>query len=405
MRATTPTLLSIAEWREVINLHPYYLAQIGNDVPARSRGDCQGATFQWAWQDSEHLAREEIAQCIADAEELFRDKIGYYPAPKFITNEPQDYPRHYQADLYQGWGTPRGQYKSIKVNNGYVQNVGTELLTELDASIAVTLVDNDGDTIKESFNVTVPGLPSGTSASEIALFFTAVDRDDLPLSEWEIRPLRVSITGDTATIKGESVLLVKPNNQIGLDPEILSAAVASEGDTFVSEVAVYRRTVNTAETGALIWEYPGGCDNPPCEAVMSTGCFGVRNKELGWLAPRPAIYDTELAAFTVSYPDLCRAPDRVTVNYLAGYPRQANGKMDNLHARIISLLAAARLPNKTCGCGRADQRLTYYQSLPSDGEQKVYFNDMGGFGRKQGELEAWALAAPLSQGVIAAHGG
>lgn len=400
---TIPTLLTLEEFREIIGLHPYYFWQIGEGVPASSRGDCQSVMFQYAWQDSGQLAREEVADCIAQAEQMFANIAGYWPAPKFIISEQHDYPQHYQANLYSGYGTPRGQYKAVKLKWGYLQNIGTEELTLVNASVNVTFSDPDGDGVNERFTATVT-VPSGTLTGEVAAFFRAADRNDLELAGWEICPITVSISGTTCTITGKSILLVKPDNVLGLDPESLSADPSDEGNTFVSAISVYRRTVNVEDTGSLIWERYN-CDTPPCAVEIGTGCFGVRNKELGWVTPQPARYDSDTSQFIHAYPDcICRAPDRVTVNYLAGYPRQSNGKMDRTHARIIALLSAALLPNQKCGCDRADQRLFFYRSLPSDGEQNQYFDDPTPFGRNQGAIEAWKLAQPLMQGAGAMYG-
>lgn len=391
-------LLTLSEFRDQIYLHPLYLAQIGSDVPKRSRGACQNVFFEYPYQSSDQIARQEVLQTIHQAEELFRSQIGFYPAPKFIVNEAQQYPQHYQNNLYGGYGTPQGKYKSIQVNNGFVQNIGIELLTELDPSQAVVLSDPDGDGFNELFTTSV-AVADGVSADEIACFFITADRLNQPLTEWEIRPVSVTISGGVATITGDTVLLVKPINVLGLDPQILSADPVNDATNFVSAIAIYRRTVDTAETGSLIWEMPNNwCDTPPCSAQIETACFGVRDKEAGWITPRPATYDADLAAFTTLCTCQYRAPDRVTVNYLAGYPRQSNGLMNDTMARIISLLAITKLPNRTCGCARTDQIIKYYQSLPSDGEQKVYFNDMSPFGRERGALDAWALAEQFKQG-------
>jgi hypothetical protein len=68
--------------------------------------------FQWQQQ---HLSREEVAQAIADAEQMIADELLYWPAPKYFVDTPVEYPRPARRDLYGYGGTPRGEPKSVQL--------------------------------------------------------------------------------------------------------------------------------------------------------------------------------------------------------------------------------------------------------------------------------------------------
>lgn len=425
MRTSTKTLLSLYEWATVIGLNPFEVAQISRNLPARQNlyppvESCESTMFQHTYQSFDHLSRNEIGEAIAQAEELFASYVGYFPAPKYFLYEQVDYPLHYnvRANSQSGyfntgfptfpllWGygsnmpmrTSYDHFRTVQLKYGHVANVGIETLTQI-STIATVLSSKVGAAVMDTFTVTAPGLPAGTIASEIALFFVSGDRAGLSLEESEIKPLTVSISGATATITGSITLLVKPTLQEPLDPDRLDATDTS---IYAANVIVYRRTTDSTNQGYLLWSNVSPCDSPPCDASFQTSCFQAVDKERGVIAPIPASYDSTLAQFVAQYPTIgYREPDRVQINYLAGYPRQANGRMDTKHARIIALLATALLPNKTSGCVRADQRLSYYRDVPrtENGDPFVtpdmLNNPFRASGR--GALEAWSLMQPLIQ--------
>lgn len=401
MRANTPTLLSLDEFAAIIGMHPFYANQFGVNIPARSRGACQSVLYQDIWQDSDNISREEIAQAIALAEQQFHELAGYWPAPKFIETERHDYPKFYDKSYINAWTQPDWRYKSIKANSGYIQSVGTETLTLIDDTVAVTAQDYDNDGFDEAFSATV-AVTAGTDPSTLAVFFSSADRPiDGELNNWEIRPLSISVTGAVATIIGGRYLLTVPNLELEYDPQPLDA---TDNANYVTDIAVYYRTTDTSDTGSLIWEQVlAGCvdTTSPCDVVVDTACWIARDKDSGWLAPVSAQWDADTSAFVGNCPEICwRPPDRVTLNYLAGYPRQANGKMDNTRARIVALLAINHLPNRKCGCDRVDVRLEYWRQYPSDGQGNVFITPEQAnnpLGSSRGLIEAWKLLYPLIQ--------
>lgn len=393
MRSSTRSLLTLFEWSSIIGMHPFYLAQIGENVPARSRGDCQDVTYQNAFQNSDHLSREEIAEAIAQAEDLFAKNVGYFPAPKYIEDESILLVNDSYDYYYWRW-----RKQTIQTKYGHIQAVGSEALTLVDDEVAVVLSDTYSNGINDTFTATVT-VAAGTQPSAICAFFKTGDRGLLSLQESEIKPLLVTVSGTTATIKGHITLLVKPVEQLTLDPQSLDA---EDITIYADEIDIYTRAVDITDQGSLIWN--GVCDcNGACEVSLSEACFQTKSMELGILAPVFASWDADIDNFVASFP-CCAMPERVKVNYYAGYPREDNGRMNQENARIIALLATALLPNRTCGCSRADQRLLYYRNPPTNSQDQIIVSPQivdetakafGTTGR--GAIEAYRLMYPLIQ--------
>lgn len=400
-----PTSLSLFEWGEIIGLSPYWLQQIGDDVPVRGSVQnvgCEHVFFEKSWQAYEFLGRFEVLEAIAQAEQLFADIVGYWPAPVYIVDERHSYPRHYdrQFPIRYGMRAVSGQFKAIQTKYGQVKQVGTETLTSL-GDFPVVLSDETGSGIDDTFTIAAI-VPSGTLPAAIAAFFVSADRAGLSLEESEIKPLTVSIAGVNATITGHVSLLVLPELQLKVAPDTLSAIDTA---IYASDVTIYTREVDITDTGSLMWSNLLPCEQPPCEATLTTACFGVRDLETGWLEPVAAAWDETTEQFNAAYPCCVgRDPDRVAVNYYAGYSRQTNGKMNSKMARIIALLATGLLPNRLCGCSRADARLYYYRTLPTDEKSNLLIpratmeaagNALGNMTR--GACESWRLMEPLIQ--------
>lgn len=405
MRANTATLLTLWEWSQIIGLNPFFVAQIKNDVPERGNFlnvKCDNVLFQNAFQAYDFLSREEIADSIAQAEQLVSDILGYWPSPRYMVDEPHQYPRHFnrQYPYRYGMRASSGQYKSTQTKYGKIQVMGIESLT-LIGDFPVVLSDETASGIDDTFTVTA-AVPAGTTAAAIAAFFIEADRLNLSLAESEIKPLNVSITGNVATITGHVSLLVLPILQLAVAPPDLSALDTA---IYAAEIAIYSRATDITDTGSLRWINISPCEQPPCEVDIQTACFGIQDAELGFVYPLPAEWDTTAEQFNLHYPCCVgRDPDKLTVNYLAGMARQSNGRMDAKHAKIIALLATSLLPNRTCGCDRANQRLHYYRSLPTDEKSNLLMprevmeeagENLGNMGR--GAVESWMLMKPMIQ--------
>lgn len=401
MRANTPTLLSLAEFFEVLGFHPFYAAQLGLNVPARTRGDCQTVLYQDIWQNSDNTSREEIANAIKLAEDRFYQLMGFYPAPQYITAERHQYPSGYDKSFRSTWSQPGWKYKTVQLNAGFLTNVGTELLTLAEAGAPISPQDYDNDGFNEAFSVSAT-VPLNTDASDIVAFFIENDRVNNAQENYEIRPLKVTVSGTTATITGGRYLLLRPELALAYDS---CPADAVDNNSYVTQLDVYIRTTDQSESGTLTWVDWYQCPDSltsPCNVVIDTACFQARDLNQSVVAPIPATWDADLSSFVnTCCPNLAWSPPTyVEINYLAGWPRQANGRMLSVFAQVITRMAINYLPPRKCGCARVDIRWEYWNSFPTDGRQNTFVtpeqlnNPLGG---SNGLIEAWNLLQPYIQ--------
>lgn len=344
-------LLSIDQFADVIGLNPWGVAQVAKNLPAGTGNNCRCALYERSWMEDDKFSRAEIAKSINSAERMFANKMGYWPAPKIFEGKVQPFPR------------PAGRYEpipAIKLAWGYVQAIGKTVLTQVGDEHDVVREATMGEpTFKDSFEVIVP-VPSGTLASEIEVYFTPTDRSNLRLADWQIRPVVVSIEGINAVITGPSYLLAKPSHMQKMPPKNLDA---TDEETYVSKVVVYRRTLDTCQQGQLIW-LKGDCSTTPCQDKAVNACFQVVS---GRHSKLQASQVTTCSGNSLTATDLYRdyLPDKVSVNYIAGYPLQDNGLMNEWHAQIICWLAAALMVCETCACGCVRDMLKEYRSAPT----------------------------------------
>lgn len=364
--------MSIFEWAEYIGLNYWYVAGIGQGFPSDYElGLSAYPMFQQPWQVSDRLSRLDVAEALDRAERRLETVLGYYPAERFIVEQDGQYPQPSQIGRWTSMVDSQGRWKAVKANTGRIISMGVESLTEQETDVFVTYSDEDGDGVDDTFTV-VATVDIGTTADEVAVYFSSNDRFDEALTYYEVRPVRVSIDGTTATITGHKTLCVAPENYKGFrsDPLNLNDSI------FVSLLDVYRRTVDTTDQGTLVWENlppqwydyafrysPSDDYCYPCEVEVKAACFQIRNRELGYIAPAPAAYQSDSSRFLLSLPDEYKSPDRYYMNYRAGQQRQG-GRVPEPYRSWIAKLATAYLKN-TRGGGKDDDRaLRYYQSLP-----------------------------------------
>lgn len=370
MWSKTQTLLSLFEWAEFIGINPYFMAQIGQpreDI-AKMLGACQTVFLQSGHYNAENLGRDEIAEAIAQAEAMMRGFLGIPAAPLAVTQTVL-YPRPANLEYGQLWYQASGRLKPIKLQDGKIISTGSYTDTLVEAE-ATPVFDNPySDAFDTRFTITTT-VAAGTTADEIHCYYSTNDRIGLDLDQSEIKPVKVSISGNTATITGHKTCLVPPALMLTITPQPLDATDAS---TFVTEVDVYRRTIDLSDSGLLIWEHIADCENPPCSHAISAGCFAALDTEGGWVVPVPAEYDDAQLEFSRLYPAEYWAPDSVQVNYIAGFGRQ-NNRMRPQLARAIAQLACTLLPTKAMGCERADQRMHWFRMQA--GEEGFLANDI-----------------------------
>lgn len=350
-RASTYTGLSLDEWGAILGISPWDLNQFA--YPAPKGAQCADVIFQYPWQ-RDHLSREEIAQAIADAEAMVADELHYWPYPRYIVNEVVEYPRPKERPLFGYAGTPRGEWKTVQLAWHKVISGGLLNRASLGNTTALTLTDPDGDGVNELFTATLT-VPAGTSAAEVGLYFREADRLGEPLSEtWRVRPVRVAVSGTTATITGHATLLAQPALTQGVNAAKLEAKDNNNYVMGLEGWRVFTDTTATAEKpyqGVAAWKNVPDCTQD-CTFSVRELCLGEHHNDGGRV----------FASFGTpsSWPFAEREPDRLYVNYVAGLPLEG-GRMNGEMARVIAYLSASLLASEKCGCERSERILAHWR--------------------------------------------
>lgn len=408
MRSLYPNLLSLTEWTQYMGLDPWRVAGFCNTprpYDLSQAGECcEGVWSEFSYQHNQ-LARTDVSQAIMAAEELFSSAIGYWPAPKAIAREPRNYPWGDNILSNMGMINKKGGFKSVRLRYAHALALGVETLTLID-TVSITPTYAMGYTAGQE-DAAVPDhftfdvlLPDGMTPDEIRIFYAADDRLNEPREEWEIRPLSISMSGQTATVQGDAWLFGKPKLLIDAQARCLSATDI-EG-SYVAQVEVWRCHFDGSQHGNFVWE-DAGCADAPCNETRQSFCASVRVEPCSYVVPRPATYDEDTQAFKWTTACPPAPPRRIEVNYKSGI-LPSNYRMERRHGRVIALLAASLLDCSICACGCTKERLnkySHYEMAMKDegiGGVKTYERIKNArtsenpFGERYGQLQAWMQA-------------
>jgi len=386
---------------------------------------CSDVWWQYDWQGADSVSRESLARAIADAEFEMAEALGWWPAPRWMSEEVSKFARHYRPEVYGiGGSNVRTQRKSVKTRYGKVIAGGQRAVTELTGAI-LTLSDADGDGFDETARITVA--TTLTDPRKIKTYFADHDGDPL----WEIRPARSkAIAGGFFTAYywswqfldpdlWEALPLVPASSQSAIDLDVAGNYVDSAG----IEV-YYEYNDTTATMSTFYWEPEprnvtalcscggtGTCE--ACALTTQNGCLQVRDAEAGIVVPVPASYDDDDAQWDMACFTDCRDPDQVKIWYYAGEidERYMNSlawdPLPQYWAEAIAWLATARLERDFCSCANvtalaADLRkdMAY---VPPDGGAYAITPDLlsNPFGTRRGEVKAWQRVKKIAGDVNA----
>jgi len=258
MRTAIETGLTLLEYCTYTGIDPFTMAQFADGFPNSNSLACDKPMFSYQWQQN-YLSRTEFALAIQEAERRIADQLHYWTYPHYSYNELQSYPHPADSRLWGGGANTRKQWKSARLNFSKIIAPGTRTRTFIADGIAITRVDTDGDTVKETFTATVNGLPAGTTADQVALYVSAVDRVGNFIDDgerWRIAPIYVTVSGTTATIRGHACLLVKPTMYEGYDNTGLTVTLDSN---YLETVTACRVWIDPAVQGVATWEAINCC--------------------------------------------------------------------------------------------------------------------------------------------------
>ncbi len=364
-RASISTMLPLDRWARYLGLEPRHFNQVTTDITPVEH--CKRVWLQHAWQGTDAVGREEVADAIARAEDDLTEALGYYPLPQWtagevVRTEPyQDpYLRHTSALT-----TPNGLYRSVQARRGMVISGGIRAETAIQAAAAIVWSDADADGYNETATVAVA--TTVTDENEIRVYFPGHGGED----EWEIRPLRsVTIAAGTATILIDRHLLADPDLWEALDPQEIDGDVDAN---FVATVDVYRVHNDPSQQAQLQWErLPNDCDCgsstcASCAWSTQWACLQTRDPRLGIVTYQPADWDSDAESFTPASLSVSRQPERVRLYYQSGYASSRVSRdwqqMDPAFERAIVLLSICYLDRPVCSCSNVE---AFYQRWSED---------------------------------------
>jgi hypothetical protein len=337
-----PTLLPLARYAEIMQISMPHFHQMAGSLAPLGRG-CDKV-----WDQD---ARELLAWTILQAEELIAGELGFWPVPKFITEE----------EILFGLEGVRFDWENAEVETKwkYIDDFGTEKLTLVQADAVVQYSDDDNDPLERPETATIgttlyADLTACARPCDVAVFFRTADGAiDAADPRFEIRPIKVDIDGSSMHITAESSLFILPTLW-----NLTEAECKGSGDqdfwqydfltsNLVSAVDVYCRTVDTQTPLTLQWDGVCGCTSP-CSHTTQTGCAYRTNKKLGFFAPRPATWNGTANIWAA--PTYYQAPESLLANYRAGYPKDSRSCQMNANLeRAIVKLTNVLLPEPPCG--------------------------------------------------------
>lgn len=395
----TAPLVSLEEFRRAFNFHPFHFWQLANGtVPVLSA--CETLTLQYAWQHADALGRDDVLTALMQAESRLKEQLGFAVRPQYESEE-IEYPNFFDlSDQYLAGIDALGRWMGFTTRYAWPTTTGLETRTLL-ATSAITYSDADGDGLEDTFTATAT-VPSGTTTDQIAVYVPSDERfDSTPVSErWRVRPVRVTVSGTTATIRGPKWICARPvlyerPGATQIDP--------SNNANMLATIEVYRYAADTTQQGRLLWETkPDGCcgdaTTDPSAVGETPARFVIRDGRRGFIAGESAEYSTASAAYVATEWPYSWQPQKIEVNYRAGW--NTNGPL----MLAVCRLAAAEMGRPICSCRSANREFARWQadlaatSDEAKDTEQVSFEDLNNpFGTRRGQIYAWRVVQELRQ--------
>lgn len=360
MPQETLTRLPVYTFARLAGINPLHfqgvqIAEVQNQV-------CDFAWFQHDWQTAGRISRESVADAIGQAEGMLEAQLRYRLLPAWEEQEYRIGPRPYRSEMvFTGQFDTRGLYQSVETQWKQVITPGRREQTLIEAAAAVTYASTKPPATYDDTATVSVTITSGTEARELAVYYPGHSGDE----HWRIRPIGVSIVGNTATITFPRELAVIEDEleQIASGPDYIRPVDGTVDANFLTTVDVYRVWTNGATQATLIWTPPnsgcsvcGGSTCDACLAASQTGCLVVRDPRLGIVQFAPATFDETTGAFQTASRAVGRQPEAVEVYYQAGLLDRTLSDPYNVMspewARTVAILATSLLDRPICGCAQ-----------------------------------------------------
>lgn len=387
------TWLPLDTFAQIIGINP--LNFNGFSAPTYFKNNvCGDVFFQFSWQHSDRIGRDDIAMAIQAAEREISQEAGFNLLPDWTLDERLPYPKPGVPGAYNLWGTNlRGMMKSIELNKGHIISGGIRAKTLIGSGAdAIVRTDVDGDGYFETCTVLVA--TTVTDANEIHAYYTGKSGDDA----WEIRPIKVTIAGGVATIKFKSWQVPTWENLEYLDVEPLDADTGTNYETAIDTYRVYN---DPSTQVTFLWENsPADCCGScvACTLGAQTGCFHLRDQRIGICVPTPAEWSISAQAFTENEWSACREPDQARFYYYSGWRGNVTRpyvNLDPMWEKAIAYYAASKLDRPVCGCSNVTSFIDFWRrdaahSSQEEGGFSITAEQAGNqLGTTKGALYAW----------------
>lgn len=352
-RASVKTWLPLERWAEIVGLNPLHFNQL-NSATLMPNNVCGDSWFQYSWQHSDRVGREDIAMAIQQAEQEIAQEVGFNLLPDWIAEERLTYPQPFVPGVYNLYGlNPRGMLNSVELKRGYVISGGVRAKSAIQAGVAIVRSDADGDGYSETCTVTAA--TTVTDANEIHLYYPGRSGADI----WEIRPINVTISGGNAIITFKAWQVSLASAQDAINPAVLDAELVASYETTADVYRVYNDPSTQLQ---FMWENTldnccGSC--AACQFSSQAGCFHLRDARLGLAVPAPASWNATAQEFTTQEWSACRAPEQVRFWYYSGWQNPSlerpKVQMDSYWEYAVAFFAASKLDRPVCGCSNVSQ--------------------------------------------------
>lgn len=326
--------------------------------------------------------------------------VRFSPIPQWIANDAVLPVRVPRSGLYYPHA-PAPWLLNVRASNNYVIEGGVEAWSAISLGQAVTYSDADGDGYDEKATVTVA--TTVTDVNEISVYYPGESHDPA----WEIRPIKVSISGGNATITFERQQAVMPDLLERLDANAVDGLVDAN---FLTTVDVYRHYSDPSQMAIVEWT-PGICNDDACIVETDTGCFSQVNERNGIVNVHAATWDADGYTWQHNCCGWWRQPTRVRLWYRAGYrdnrrPRPMHDMAPELE-RAITYLALSLMDRAWEACEQIRNMQAHWredmarrQSSPGSSSSfqlspRLLDNP---FGTTRAAIYAWRVVQPLIVG-------
>lgn len=351
-RSDVQTWLPLDRFAAIIGLNPLHWNQLVSPrlLPGTVCGD---VFFQYSWQHSDRLGRDDIAMAIQAAEREIAAEVGYNLIPDWTQEERLPYPQPaIPGVLGYGGYQASGLMKSVELRRGHVISGGVKTKTLIQAGAAVVRTDPDVDQFQELCTITVP--TSVTDINEIHAFYPAKNGAD----GWEIRPITVTLSGGNALITFKVWQIVAANQLDAINPQPLEAETATNFETTVDIYRVYNDPSTQVQ---FMWEGCSTCCGTcvACQFSTQAGCFHLRDPRMGFAVPSPGTWVAADQAFSGLDWSACREPDQIRFWYYSGIQElnlaRPKVEMSRYWEFAVAYFAASKLDRPVCGCSNVQQ--------------------------------------------------